>query len=108
MWNHDTNDWQIGTNPAYTVNGVLSTVSSLLYSVPQIPTLLLEHDFRAATVQVGISVSQMILNATGRVNCPVAAFLGDAQRYQGTNLTWPVVENNKFVPSFNPINGTFG
>jgi hypothetical protein len=70
VWNHDTNDWQIGTNPAYTVNEVLSTVSSLLDSVPQIPTLLLEHDFRVVTMQVGISVSQMILNATGRVNCP--------------------------------------
>jgi hypothetical protein len=108
IWNHDTNDWQIGTNAAYTVNGVLNTVLAWLSAVPQASALLLEHDFHSVTVQVGISVSQMIHNATGRINCPVAAFLGDAHRYQGTNLTWPVVENNQFIPSFNPINGTFG
>ena len=69
------------------------------------PVILLEHDLREATVDVGETVSQMIINAS-RVNCPIAAVFGDAQRYQGTVLTWPVAGPNGFDPSFNPINGT--
>lgn len=67
--------------------------------------ILLEHDLRAATVEVAEAVSGMISNAS-LVNCPIAAVFGDAQRYQGTGLTWPVAGANGFSPSFNPINGS--
>ena len=49
----------------------------------------------------------MISNA-GRLNCPIAAVFGDAQRYQGTKLVWPVVGPNGFDPSLNPIRGPVG
>ena len=51
---------------------------------------------------MGITVSGMISKA-GRLNYPIAAVSGDAQRYQGTKLVWPVVGPNGFDPSFNPI-----
>ena len=67
--------------------------------------ILLEHDLREETVEVGQAVSGMISEA-GRVNCPVAAVFGDPQRYQGTNLQWPVAGTNGFDPSFNPVSGS--
>jgi len=67
------------------------------------PVILLEHDLRAATVEVGETVSGYIAKA-GFVNCPIAAVFGDAQRYQSTKLTWPVAGTTSFDPSFNPIN----
>jgi hypothetical protein len=67
------------------------------------PVILLEHDLRAATVEVGQTVSGYIAQA-GFVNCPIAAVFGDAQRYQSTSLSWPVAGSTSFDPSFNPIN----
>jgi hypothetical protein len=69
--------------------------------------ILLEHVLRAQTIEVGITVSGMISNA-GRLNYPIAAVLGDAQRYQGTKLVWPIVGSNGFNSSLNPIKGTDG
>jgi hypothetical protein len=103
IWTQDTNDWQIGTNAAYTVGGVEATVEGFISSGA--PIILLEHDLRAATVEVGEAVSGYVREA-GRVNCPIAAAFGDAQRYQGSSLSWPVVENGVFTPSFNPISGS--
>ena len=68
------------------------------------PIILLEHDLRPETVQAGQEISQMISKAGGRINAPIAAVFGDAQRYQGSKLTWPVVGTNGFDPSYNPIN----
>lgn len=104
IWNRDSNDWQIGSNPNYTSNSVINATAGFISSGHG--TILLEHDIRSVTVEVGQAVSQMILKAGGRINCPVAALFGDAHPYQGTKLTWPIVENNAFDPSFNPINGT--
>lgn len=103
IWTQDSNDWQIGTNAAYTVGGVEATVQGFISSGA--PIILLEHDLRAATVEVAEAVSGYISKA-GRVNCPIAAAFGDAQRYQGSSLSWPVVENGVFTPSFNPISGS--
>ena len=101
IWTDDSNDWQIGSNPDYTISGVESTVQGFIAAGD--PVILLEHDLRAETVQVGEAVSGYISQA-GRINCPVAAAFGDAQRYQGTRLTWPVAGTTGFDPSFNPIN----
>jgi hypothetical protein len=102
IWTDDSNDWQIGSNSAYTIEGVESTVGGFISAGN--PVILLEHDLRSQTVQVGQAVSAMISEAN-RVNCPISAVFGDAQRYQGTNLTWPVAGVNGFDPSFNPISG---
>lgn len=104
IWNRDSNDWQIGSNPKYTYQSVVNATSGLI-SLKE-GTILLEHDLRPVTVQVAQAVSQMILKAGDRINCPIAALFGDAHPYQGTKLTWPVVENNTFDPSFNPVKGT--
>jgi len=69
------------------------------------PVILLEHDLRAATLEVGQAVSGYIAQA-GFVNCPISAVFGDAQRYQSTSLSWPVAGSTSFDPSFNPISGT--
>jgi hypothetical protein len=69
--------------------------------------ILLEHDIRPQEIQVGITVSGMISKA-GRLNYPIAAVFGDAQRYQGTKLVWPVVGPNGFDPSINPIREAVG
>ena len=66
--------------------------------------ILLEHDLRQATVDVGEAVSEFISEA-GRINCPISAVFGDPQRYQGTSLSWPVAQGGSFTPSFNPISG---
>jgi len=84
----------------FTIDSVESNVSGFISSGA--PTILLEHDLRAETVQVAEFVSGMVSNAS-RVNCPISAVFGDAQRYQGTKLTWPVAGANGFDPSFNPI-----
>jgi hypothetical protein len=104
IWNRDSNDWQIGSNPNYTYNSVVNATAGFISSGQGI--ILLEHDIRPVTVEVGQAISQMILKTGGRINCPIAAVFGDAHPYQGTKLTWPVVENNAFDPSFNPIKGT--
>lgn len=67
--------------------------------------MLLEHDLREATINASETISHTI-SANDRVNCPIAALFGDAQRYQGTNLTWPVVGPTGFNPSPNPIIGS--
>lgn len=103
IWTRDTNDWQIGNNSDYTVESVEATVSGFIDAGG--PVILLEHDLRPATVEVGQAVSEIISEAN-RVNCPISAVFGDAQRYQGTNLTWPVATANGFNASFNPIHGT--
>ena len=103
LWTDDSNDWQIGSNPAYTIDSVTSNVAR--YIAAGNPVILLEHDLRDATVEVAQMVSEMVSEA-GRVNCPVSAVYGDAQRYQGTRLTWPVAGPYGFDPSFNPIIGT--
>ena len=87
------------------MDSVEATVSGFLDAGG--PVILLEHDLRPATVEVGQAVSVMISKAN-RVNCPIGAVFGDAQRYQGTKLTWPVAGANGFDPSFNPINGDGG
>jgi len=56
-------------------------------------TTLQRHDLIPTMKNARSLLSQLLLNYSANT---------------GTNLTWPVVENNKFVPSFNPINGTFG
>jgi hypothetical protein len=99
-------DWQIGSNSNYTYNSVINSTAALISSGQGI--ILLEHDLRPVTVQVGQNISHMISDAGGRINCPIAALFGDAQPYQGTKLTWPVVANNSYDPSFNPIKGTIG
>ena len=71
------------------------------------PAILLEHDLRPATIEVGEVVSGLIANAS-LINCPISAVFGDPQRYQGTKLTWPVVGPNGFVASSNPIGGDGG
>jgi hypothetical protein len=65
----------------------------------------LEHELTETTVSAGIDISQMIA-AAGLLNVPVAAIEGDAQRYQGTSLVWPVVTSSGFDPTANPITGT--
>ena len=102
LWTNTSNDWQIGSNPVYTYASVINTTAGLISSGGGI--IYLEHVLREATIQVGITVSGMISKAV-RINCPVAAIFGDAQRYQGTNLTWPVVGPNGFDLSINPIKG---
>lgn len=47
----------------------------------------------------------MIAN-TGLINAPISAIFGDAQRYQGTGLRWPVVTSTGFNGTMNPISGT--
>jgi hypothetical protein len=103
LWTQTSNDWQIGSNPAYTNASVVSTVASFIGRGDG--EILLEHDLRPATVDVGITVSEMISKA-GRANYPLAAVFGDAQRYQGTKLIWPVVNANGFDTSLNPITGS--
>jgi hypothetical protein len=103
IWTDDSNDWQIGSNPAYTIPGVESTVQGFINAGNAV--ILLEHDLREETVEVGQAVSGMVSKA-GRVNCPISAAFGDAQRYQGTNLQWPVADENGFDPSSNPISGS--
>ena len=44
-----------------------------------------------------------MISQAGRVNYPIAAVFGDAQRYQDTKLIWPVVGPHGFDPSINPI-----
>jgi hypothetical protein len=102
LWNDNSQDWQIGSNPAYTYNSVTQTVAGMISSGGS--SILLEHVLRETTIQVGITVSGMISKA-GRINCPVAAVVGDAQRYQGTKLTWPVVGPNGFNASVDVIKG---
>lgn len=102
IWTDNSQDWQIGTNPAYTYESVTNSIAGFISS--GVGVILLEHDLREVTVQVGITASGMIAKA-GRINCPVAAVVGDAQRYQGTNLTWPVVGPNGFDASVNVIKG---
>jgi hypothetical protein len=105
LWTQTSNDWQIGSNPAYTNVSVINTVAG--YISRGDAEILLEHDLREQTVDVGITVSGMISKA-GRANYPIAAVLGDAQRYQGTKLIWPVVGPNGFDTALNPINGSVG
>jgi hypothetical protein len=105
IWTYDSNDWQIGSNDAYTIPGVESTVQGFIAGGG--PVILLEHDLREETVEVGQAVSGYISQA-GFVNCPIAAVFGDPQRYQSTSLTWPVAGTTSFVPSFNPINSGSG
>jgi hypothetical protein len=50
----------------------------------------------------------MIINQGGRVNVPISAVFGDAQRYQGTTLVWPIVTSSGFDASQKPTNGTVG
>ena len=102
LWTDNSQDWQIGSNAAYTYQSVTNTVASFISS--GVGVILLEHDLRDATIQVGITVSGMISKA-GRINCPVAAIVGDAQRYQGTKLTWPIAGPNGFDPSVNLTKG---
>jgi hypothetical protein len=47
-----------------------------------------------------------MISAAGLINAPIAAIVGDAQRYQGTGLTWPVVSSSGFNANYNPIQGT--
>jgi hypothetical protein len=102
LWTDNSQDWQIGSNPVYTYNSVTTTVAGIISRGGG--SILLEHDLREATVQVGITVSGMVSKA-GRINCPIAAIFGDAQRYQGTKLSWPVVGPNGFNPTVNLIKG---
>ena len=106
VWNEDSNDWQIGFNPNYTYSSVLNTAAGFIASGK--PVILLEHDLRPLTVEIGQNVSQMIINAGNRLNCPIAALFGDAQPYQGTNLTWPIVVDGTYNDSSNPIKGVIG
>jgi len=102
IWTDDSNDWQIGSNDSYTYDSVTATVQGFINAGG--PVILLEHDLREATIEVGETVSGYITTAN-LVNCPIAAVFGDAQRYQGTKLTWPVAGATSFDPSSNPING---
>ena len=66
---------------------------------------MLEHELIKDTVSAGMDISAMIAN-TGLINAPISAIFGDAQRYQGTALRWPVVTNTGFNGTMNPISGT--
>ena len=102
IWTNTSNDWLIGSNASYTYDSVTNAIAGFISHGGG--EILLEHVLREATIQVGITASGMISKAD-RINCPVAAVFGDAQRYQGTNLIWPVVGPNGFDPSVNPIKG---
>jgi len=86
--------------PGYTVDGTIGNVSSFISAGGGY--ILLEHDVREVTVQLGRTISGMISKA-GQINVPVAAVMGDAQRYQKTNLRWPIVGPNGFDVSINPL-----
>ena len=47
-----------------------------------------------------------MISNTGLINAPISAIIGDAQRYQGTGLRWPIVTDTGFNGSMNPISGT--
>ena len=104
IWTDDSEDWEIPTLTTY--DAVISSVAGFIAAGNAV--ILLEHDLNNNTVTAGQEISQMISNAGGRTNCPIAAVFGDPQRYQGTKLTWPVVGSNGFTPSSNPISGTTG
>jgi len=105
IWTQTSNDWQIGLNAAYTTDSVINTVAGFISRGDG--EILLEHDLRQQTVQVGITVSGMISKA-GRLNYPIAAIFQDAQRYQGTKLRWPILGPNGFDKSLNPISRVLG
>jgi hypothetical protein len=105
LWSSDSNDWQIPT-PPYSYQAVINTVAGFISSGAA--TILLEHELNANTVQGGQDISQMIINQGGRINCPVSAVFGDAQRYQGSSLVWPIVTANGFNAASMPTNGTMG
>lgn len=86
IWTQDSNDWQIGSNPAFTNDAVVNAVQGFISSGE--PIILLEHDLREATVDVGQVVSGLVDKA-GRINCPIAAVFGDPQRYGGTEVESP-------------------
>src|SRR5579871_1607906 len=104
IWSDDSNDWEIGTSTTY--DAVINSCAGFI--AKDTATILLEHVLTADTVRAGQAVSRMIANAGGRINAPIGAVFGDAQRYQGTKLTWPVVGSNGFNPAGSPINGTAG
>lgn len=52
LWNRDTNDWQIGSNSAYTIDSVKGVLDGWLNG-PRSPGILaLEHEINNSTVQV--------------------------------------------------------
>jgi hypothetical protein len=102
VWNHDTFDYDIGTN--ITSQEVINNVAGWIASRSS-GTVQLEHELTDDTVSAGIDISSMI-SAAGLINAPIAAIEGDAQRYQGTGLTWPVVSSSGFNANYNPIKGT--
>jgi hypothetical protein len=68
--------------------------------------ILLEHDLRAETVQAGQAISQMVAQQGGRINVPLSAVFGESQRYQGSNLVWPVVSSSgTFDGTQSPLGG---
>lgn len=69
VWNQDSADWAIGTNPQYTVDGVTATMRQW-FSGPKSPGLvMLEHEASAADVQVFKAVyGDMIRNGWKVVN----------------------------------------
>lgn len=103
MWTYDSNDWRIGSDPSCTYDSVMNDMEGAINAGD--PTILLEHDLRPVTIQVGVALSESI-SAAGRVNCPISAAFGDPQRYQGSGLSWPVAGAGGFDPTFNPIRGS--
>ncbi|KAJ9103866.1 hypothetical protein QFC21_002328 [Naganishia friedmannii] len=69
VWNQDSADWAIGTDPKYTVEGVTATMRQW-FSGPKSPGLvMLEHEASAADVQVFKAVyGDMLRNGWKVVN----------------------------------------
>jgi hypothetical protein len=103
-WSHDSNDWQIGSNINFTHERVIDTVNRFIGDRSS-GQILLEHELIRDTVVAGMDISAMVAN-TGLINAPISAIFGDAQRYQGTGLRWPVVTETGFNGTMNPISGT--
>lgn len=103
VWTDDSEDWEIGTNT--TTEAVISSVAGFIAAGN--PVILLEHDLREETVSAGQTISGMISQAGNRINAPIAAVFGDAQRYQGSKLNWPIVSSSGWAPlSGLPVSGS--
>jgi hypothetical protein len=105
-WTDDSNDWQmVPSNPGdgRSPTKVVSDVSGFISSGGG--AIVLEHDAWQETVWTGIQNSPLISMA-GFINAPLGAVFGDAQRYQGTSLQWPIVDAAGFDGTQNPITGT--
>lgn len=52
VWNHDTSDWAIGSNPAYTSESVNAQMTQWLTGPKSPGLMVLEHERSAESVKV--------------------------------------------------------